>query len=129
MSNICGLLSFKELKEKDIEELMDMLYIFAEFAKKVEATEEHNIPKENYRRIINTLVKKSFVKNCNCNCSLEELRKLSIEELIVKLLTIESYDATKTEKQNKEKILKILGERNIIDFDKVKRDLININIL
>ena len=56
--------------------------------------------------------------------TLKELREVSTEELIIKLLMMDFADTTKTERQNEERVLRILDERNIIDFDKIKEDLI-----
>ena len=56
--------------------------------------------------------------------TLKELREASTEELIIKLLMMDFADTTKTERQNEERVLRILDERNIIDFDKIKEDLI-----
>ena len=56
--------------------------------------------------------------------TLKELREASTEELIIKLLMMDFADTTKTERQNEERVLRILDERNIIDFEKTKEDLI-----
>lgn len=56
--------------------------------------------------------------------TLKELREASTEELIIKLLMMDFADTTKTERQNEERVLRILEERNIIDFEKIKEDLI-----
>ena len=56
--------------------------------------------------------------------TLKELREVSTEELIIKLLMMDFADTTKTERQNEERVLRILDERNIIDFEKIKEDLI-----
>lgn len=56
--------------------------------------------------------------------TLKELRETSTEELIIKLLMMDFADTTKTERQNEERVLRILDERNIIDFEKIKEDLI-----
>ena len=56
--------------------------------------------------------------------TLKELREASTEELIIKLLMMDFADTTKTERQNEERVLRILDERNIIDFKKIKEDLI-----
>ena len=52
--------------------------------------------------------------------TLKELKEKSTEELIGKLLEIQMPN--KSSKQTEEKIFKILAERNIIDYDTMKKE-------
>lgn len=53
--------------------------------------------------------------------TLKELKEMSTEELICKLVTTSST-MTKAVKQTEDKIFKVLAERNVINYDVMKTE-------
>lgn len=53
--------------------------------------------------------------------TLKELKAMSTERLLGNLVTT-SNSMTKSSKQTEDKIFKILAERNIIDYDAMKKE-------
>ena len=53
--------------------------------------------------------------------SLKELNEMSTEKLIG-VLVIHSSSMTKASKQTEDRVFKILAERNVIDYDAMKKE-------
>ena len=53
--------------------------------------------------------------------TLKELKEMSTESLIC-CLVLQSDSQTKTSKQTEEKVIKILAERKVVDFEIMKKE-------
>ena len=61
------------------------------------------------------------------NYTLKDLKEMTTEELIGKLV-IGSSSTTKSTIQQEDKIFKVLAERNVIDYDAMKREFRRIHL-